>query len=568
MGVITDHIAIQPGREWTAIQNTTFSFDIQNTLDVRLEYSFINDSTISRALFLNISDFIRSVQQTIYVRAYDLDQHGTVAVIRYDEDLDFSSASRPIVNANINHNRLGLDAWGKNKVSNDYSLLHGMATFDISPKVWYVDEDGIELPLANYSTRVISKSGGFQITSGAVNGNSSVLRSRLHPRYQPNRGWLFSTAGILPNKTALSKRVFGALTDESGFFFELNNGVLYSVVRHATWEYFTATASQTQFVYGEEPILPTSTVNVRSLLDGEVVWIEQTEFTVDTNTATITFTTGRTLNELVIIQVINDMKEDLTSELTLHNIDIEKQALYDIQAQWRGAGDVFFIINQIQVHQYKSLQVNTTPVISNPALPIFYGCYNQGDEAGLLMGCADITSEGGKADKKEYTALLNKPWLPVLATDIDADPKVLLIAYSPRFYHGRHNSRDFTTLRVSASVEKNTFLQVYRSRNPIFSSGTLVLKDRHDGSSILYDDMIDDATGLLRTTPLALDITSAELVAAKRVSAGQSGSISNPNEDQINYNLSHGDYLILTASYEKQGVTSEVIGSIELGEEL
>ena len=91
----------------------------------------------------------------------------------------------------LSKNDLGYDAYGRNKSTIDYSVLHAMATFDISPKIWFVDEDGVELQLSNTSTRATSQEGGFNISSGAVSGNSCVVRGKRHPRYQPNRGWLF-----------------------------------------------------------------------------------------------------------------------------------------------------------------------------------------------------------------------------------------------------------------------------------------------------------------------------------------------------------------------------------------
>jgi hypothetical protein len=56
------------------------------------------------------------------------------------------------------------------------------------------------------------------------------MESRLCPRYQPNRGHLFSTALWCPSKTADGVREWGLQTAENGIFFRLKpDGKLYCV---------------------------------------------------------------------------------------------------------------------------------------------------------------------------------------------------------------------------------------------------------------------------------------------------------------------------------------------------
>jgi len=464
----------------------------------------------------------------------------------------------------LGYNDLASDAWGKQKVVSDYSLMHCMATFDISPKVWYVDENNIELANSSLSTRATPKKGGFNIDSGASINDSTVLRGKRHPRYQPNRGWIFSTAGVLPSKNALGKRIFGGYTEESGFFFELNNGVLYAVVRQANWQYWTATVSQTTFSITDCTILPTSTVIVRTRSATSNIWGTVTTGYLIANSV-LTFTTGLAAGDRVMVLVVDDRKADITQTVVSMGVDIEKEVVYDIQSQWRGAGDVFFFVNLTLVYTYKNLGVNTQPSISNPALPISFTAINQGNQVSMLMGCADVSSEGGMVDKVEYLAIVNKPQTPIPVTGVTLPDKVLMVVYTPTYFKGRHNSRDFQVLRVTASTDANAFLNVYRSRNPIWTNGSLLLKARTDGSSLLYDNGLDSIDATVRG--LTLDIASAELISTFRVPANDSRSLDNPHPTKVDYTLSHGDYLIITGLYEKNGVAN-MLSIIELGEEI
>lgn len=475
----------------------------------------------------------------------------------------------PIVDTNrqsiLGFNDLVSDAWGRQKIVQDFSVMHGMATFDISPKIWFVDENGVELTSSDLSTRVTAKKGGFNIDSGANLNDSSTLRGKRHPRYQPNRGWLFSTAGVLPNINANASRLFGGFTEESGFFFELTQGTLYAVVRQANWQYFTATAGQTVFTSTECDILPTSKVIVRTKLSTEVRWTLNTAYTINTTTNTVTFTIGRTVGEQVIIIVVDDKKQDITNVLQDKKINLEKENVYDIQSQWRGAGDVFFYINLELVYIYQNLGINTQPSISNPALPINFTCTNLGDSTSMLIGCADVTSEGGNLDRLDYIAVVNKPQLQIPVTDVTLPDKVLMVVYSPNSYKGRHNTRDFQILRVTASTDANAFLNIYVSRNPVWTAGSILLKARTDGSSLLYDNALDATNTAVRG--LTFNPASGSLITSVRIPANGSNSIDNPNQYKLDYTLTHGDYLIVTGLYEKNG-TANMLAIIELGEEM
>jgi hypothetical protein len=126
------------------------------------------------------------------------------------------------------------DAWGVQKVSLPYSLFHGMFTFDIPQKMWFLYENGTQVYT---STSIVSTSGAAVLTT-SVGKATLLLESRACPPYQPNRGQLFSTAVWCPSKTAAGcTREWGVQNADAGVFFRLkSDGKLYAVQRSLTVE--------------------------------------------------------------------------------------------------------------------------------------------------------------------------------------------------------------------------------------------------------------------------------------------------------------------------------------------
>jgi len=131
---------------------------------------------------------------------------------------------------NINKNELGFDAWGKNKVTKDHSLLHGMFTFGVPVDKWREVFNGTQQTFTNAT----SVDGALSLKSGATSADKTILDTYRNPRYQPNRGHIYSNSVILPTKAAAGKRKFGLFTEEAGTFFSLESGTLYAVVRTTT----------------------------------------------------------------------------------------------------------------------------------------------------------------------------------------------------------------------------------------------------------------------------------------------------------------------------------------------
>lgn len=132
---------------------------------------------------------------------------------------------------NFSTNDLGYDAWGRGKFIKDNSIFHGMFTFNVPVSTWYETINGT----IGATTNSNSVDGALCVTAGPALNDDTYLRSYRNPRYEPNRGALYSTAGWFENPTSAMTREFGTFTAESGVFFRLEpGGVLSGIVRTTT----------------------------------------------------------------------------------------------------------------------------------------------------------------------------------------------------------------------------------------------------------------------------------------------------------------------------------------------
>lgn len=126
-------------------------------------------------------------------------------------------------------------AYGLQKVENNFSLFDAIWTYNVPDREWKGFVNGIELPLINGNTYIRSE-GGALCLEPLINEGCSIS-SKRHCRYQANRGILFSNSMILPNINGIGKRRWGLFTSSEGIFFELDNGILYAVLRTNSVDY-------------------------------------------------------------------------------------------------------------------------------------------------------------------------------------------------------------------------------------------------------------------------------------------------------------------------------------------
>ena len=119
------------------------------------------------------------------------------------------------------------DVWWRTKSVIDFSIFHSLFTYNVPKSSWLTFEDWVEV---NTSTRITSVNWAWVIKSWTTTWDTAFLRSKRHPRYQPNRWHLFSTAWFLPNPNANWIRQIGLKNTSNWVYFQLEDWVLYAVI--------------------------------------------------------------------------------------------------------------------------------------------------------------------------------------------------------------------------------------------------------------------------------------------------------------------------------------------------
>jgi hypothetical protein len=238
-------------------------------------------------------------------------------------------------------NDTSFDAWGRPKTYTDKSLFHGMFSYDIPDSLWHIKENSSLLLNNDLSNKVTSDIGKLSIVSGDSNGDSAQLISKRHPKYQPNRGHLFSTALGLPYPTSAGVREFGLFNEDNGVFFRLkSDGNLYAVVR--------SDGTETR----EEKI--TIPFNI-DLSKGNIYDIQFQWRGVGNYKFFIGNPENGEVTQVHEVVFLNTLSESLS--------------------------------------------------ISNPAMPVQFRAVNLGDNVKIWAGCVDVTSEGGTSENLVYNSI-------------------------------------------------------------------------------------------------------------------------------------------------------------------
>ena len=243
---------------------------------------------------------------------------------------------------------LTLDAFGNQIVTTRYSLFHGLYTYDVSPFLFHGDIDGVDEDLTT-STQITSNNGRLKMDSTAISGNTVVLESRRHPRYQPNRAHHCAMSIGIPNPTNNAVCDWGMFTSDNGVFFRCGvDGNLYACIM-----------SGGVLTHEEKITLPSSHFDGFDVSKG--------------NNYDIDFQWRGVGNYAFYIQ--DSKSED------------------------------FKLVHKIRLLNTLSESVS----IQNPALPIAYRIVSAGEIGSLWSGCADITSSGGAEDRTQYNSAVSNP---------------------------------------------------------------------------------------------------------------------------------------------------------------
>lgn len=400
--------------------------------------------------------------------------------------------SKTVASSDRKNYPLSFDVWGRNKVYQDHSLLSSKFTFEIPRKSWV-------LPATTIGNGIVdSYNGALRIQSGTSNGNTGKLFGRRHPSYQPNRGHLYSTAGIIPNASLIgfTRRLGLYFTDEatyqSGVLFELRDGVWYG----------------------------------KTLTTHNGV-LKQTEIVLNLDSGT----------------------------------NVEGGALFDIQFQWRGVGDYHFYIDQKLVGTIENLAMIDTDnklSIINPSLPPRFESINTGGtgNAEMIIGCIDITSEGrGTANvqqgfiRSEFNTTIKRELFPLTATTSGTP---VLILYIPHSFKGQHNTRDTKLVRLSLGLDGEGLAQGILTRDKsIF--GLATLGDLDGETNFLFHETSSTTVPKDFSVKSYKGATLIDLTDKSKFSRingeyiNKTGGIANVSFSGIDSEvvITHGDYLIV-----------------------
>jgi len=366
---------------------------------------------------------------------------------------------------------MGHDAWGIGKVSIVHSLFHGMWTFDIPNNMWFIFENDTQV----YSSTAVTSVKGAANLQTSVAIPIAMLESRQCPRYQPNRGHLFSTSIWAPNKLADGVRSWGLATVDNGVFFRLkSDGLLYAVRRSGGVEIY-------------EEVIDTSALN---------------------------------------------------------NFDVEKNNIYDIQFQWRGAGNYMFFIGDpdsgtlYPVHKMDCLGKLTALSMENPALPIHYHAERITEDVSLSVGCVDVSSENGYKDVGQYASAYTENTL-VNGTNVP-----IIIIKIPPHINGRINTRDLELGRISVTCDKKAVFKVWTTRSPESIIGATFAGVNH--GSFVESDSADSAPGAVKATSINTALMRPLL--SIPVQAGITKVQDNPLLATAPFVLVRGDYIVVSCT--------------------
>ena len=382
---------------------------------------------------------------------------------------------------------LSQDAWGRPKSVIDKSLIHAMFTASIPREMWKETINGIETDQYTAFTNAVSNSGLANISAGATLNDVTILDTLRSPRYEPNRGHLYSSSIILPSPTAAGRRDFGMFTEENGAFFRLkSDGFLYACRR----------------------------------------------------------TTHNGDGTSVIEQQINPIL------IAMHGIDLAKGNIYDIQMQWRGVGNISYFIGSVEkgysveIHKMGILGTLEGLSIANPSLPIAYVCENLGANVVIQSGCADITSEGGVDENHLYGSISIDNEAGQVASSGFNTP--ILVVRNKKVVNTLRNVRDNQALSISGYSDQKSILRVWATRDETaITLNDQVWRDYGDGFlEYLQYDNPDVAT------PMTFDTAKADLVYGARVPQDGTFVSPATFEGKTEVHQSPGDIFIFTLHRE------------------
>lgn len=265
---------------------------------------------------------------------------------------------------------------------------------------------------------------------------------------------------------------------------------------------------------------------------------------------------------------------DVRTEVTNLTVDITKGNVWDIQFQWRGAGDFFWYSNLIRSYLTNQLGQTTELTITNPSLPAMYEAakgshtiggvtransavrwglgtqdngifyeweYEDDRDPQLEVGCWDVSSEGGANDGLTYGSVASDD---VLSPDGE-QPSVALRVPEFRIVNGESwvNTISAELARITVGQADESTPRVYITRDT--SAIALVAGTwTPDPLTKATEYIINNENDVNAT--FSFDKAKCILVFSTKTEADQPKSFVNPLQDRAGFWLTPGDILIVT----------------------
>lgn len=311
---------------------------------------------------------------------------------------------------------INTDAWGRQKTVSDFSLFHGNFTFNVPDAKWKEIRNGVE-DITGF-VNATSVDGALELVSGATLNDDTILRSYEHPRYEPNRGHVYSISAFLPNPSAAGERNFGLFNEDSGVFFRLKGGNLYAVRR-------------------------TTIGGVADDVQEEIINIP---FDID------------------------------LSKGNIYDIQFQWRGVGNVSFYIGNP-----ITGRLQlVHQFSLLGTLDELSFFNPAMPVSYQCVNNGDNVKIISGCVDVSTEGGSNYDGTYGSIPMPTQSGSIA--VSGFDQLVLAVRSKNLFGALQNTRDVLNLKLNAYADQRCLVSVWTTRNPAaITIGTQSWVDFRDG---------------------------------------------------------------------------------------
>jgi len=161
--------------------------------------------------------------------------------------------------------------------------------------------------------------------------------------------------------------------------------------------------------------------------------------------------------------VTTDDRFAIRTDATGNVFDLSKGNVFDIQYQWRGVGNYVFFVNLHEVRNSAYLGELTKLSMYNPALPLAFESINEGANDKMIVGCVDVSAEGGSNNGKTYGSMgIESQAGSVSVTGYNIP---ILVVRSKQNIGTLINTRDTLALYASAYGDNNAIFRVWKTRD-------------------------------------------------------------------------------------------------------